>query len=90
MNVHTSPTTRTLADLMPGDTGIVAALHAKGPERRRLMDLGILPGTRIEVELRSPLGDPTAYKVRGTLVGLRRSQAQQITLQGDEEAQNEH
>ncbi|WP_119069558.1 FeoA family protein [Aggregatilinea lenta] len=90
MSIQTPPTTRTLDDLKPGESGVVAALYARGPERRRLMDLGILPGTRIEVEMRSPLGDPTAYKVRGTLVGLRRSQARQITLRGDEETNDEH
>ncbi len=90
MSIDAHPLTRTLDDLRPGETGVVAELYARGPERRRLMDLGILPGTRIEVELRSPLGDPTAYKVRGTLIGLRRSQAQQITLRGDEETHDEH
>lgn len=90
MSIETPPSIRTLADLKPGEAGIVAELYAKGPDRRRMMDLGILPGTRIEVELRSPLGDPTAYKVRGTLVGLRRSQARQIVLRGDEETHHEH
>jgi Fe2+ transport system protein FeoA len=44
------------------------------------MDLGILPGTRIEVEMRSPLGDPTAYRVRGSVIALRRRQAQNIVI----------
>ncbi len=56
------------------------ALQAAGLERRRMMDLGILPGTSIEAELVSPLGDPTAYLVRGALIALRREQARQITV----------
>jgi len=50
----------------------------RGPERRRLLDLGILPGTRISAELRSPSGDPTAYAVRGSLIALRQEQTNLI------------
>lgn len=71
---------RTLADLQPGDTAEVIALHSDGAERRRLMDLGIVPGTAITAELRSPLNDPVAYRVRGTLIALRRSQAVHIEI----------
>ncbi|MEW6577974.1 MAG: FeoA family protein [Chloroflexota bacterium] len=70
----------TLADLLPGETAEVAALHSDGAERRRLMDLGIVPGTAITAELRSPLNDPVAYRVRGALIALRRSQAVQIEI----------
>jgi Fe2+ transport system protein FeoA len=44
------------------------------------MDLGILPGTRIEVEMRSPLGDPVAYRVRGSVIALRNKQAREIEI----------
>jgi Fe2+ transport system protein FeoA len=47
------------------------------------MDLGILPGTNIAVEMKSPLGDPTAYRVRGAVIALRRVQAQKIQIQLD-------
>ncbi len=52
----------------------------RGVERRRLMDLGLLPGTGISVEMQSAGGDPIAYRVRGALIALRRSQAQLITV----------
>lgn len=71
---------RTLADLHPGQVGTVAALHSTGPERRRLMDLGLVPGTRVVAEMSSPLGDPVAYRVRGALVALRAQQARLITI----------
>lgn len=45
------------------------------------MDLGILPGTTIEVEMTSPSGDPTAYKVRGALIALRKEQARMIRVE---------
>lgn len=71
---------RTLADLRPGQSGVVLELHSQGPVRRRMMDLGIVPGTVITVEMNSPLGDPAAYRVRGALVALRREQACLVLL----------
>ena len=50
------------------------------------MDLGILPGTTIEAELRSPSGDPTAYRVRGALIALRREQSELIYIDRSKEA----
>jgi len=50
----------------------------RGAERRRLMDLGILPGTTIGAEMESAGGDPIAYRVRGALIALRKNQAKLI------------
>lgn len=80
MDIEAGASPRTLADLKPGETGIVTALHVSGADRRRMMDLGIVPGTSITAVLRSPLGDPTAYRVRGALIGLRRVQAERIEI----------
>ena len=52
----------------------------RGPERRRLLDLGFVAGTPVEVEMVSPGGDPTAYRVRGTVIALRREQAGLIRI----------
>lgn len=71
---------KTLEDLQPGQTAVVTALTSTGLERRRMMDLGIIPGTRVQAEFDSPLGDPTAYKIRGTLVALRRGQAKLVHI----------
>ncbi len=71
---------QTLADLLPGQSGVVIALHSQGPERRRMMDLGMVPGTRITAEMNSPLGDPVAYRVRGALVALRQEQARLVLI----------
>ena len=40
----------------------------------------MLPGTRVTAELRSPAGDPTAYRIRGAVVALRAEQAKQVRV----------
>jgi DtxR family Mn-dependent transcriptional regulator len=69
-----------LSSLAPGQSGRIARLsnRIRGPERRRLMDLGFLPGTEITHELRSASGDPSAYRVRDAVIALRKSQADLI------------
>lgn len=71
-----------LTFLSPGESAEVIGISraCRGPERRRFMDLGILPGTRIIAEMRSPGGDPTAYNIRGALIALRREQAHLIKV----------
>jgi ferrous iron transport protein A len=76
----------TLDQLKRGQTAVVSALTCAGSNRRRLMDLGILPGTRMQVEMKSPLGDPAAYRVRGAVIALRRQQAHAIQIQLEETA----
>lgn len=76
----------TLDQLRNGQTAVVVRLNADGSNRRRLMDLGILPGTRLQAELKSPLGDPVAYRVRDALIALRREQAKQIEIELEEGA----
>lgn len=73
----------TLAALRPGQQGQVVDIspRCRGAERRRMMDLGILPGAVITAELVSPSGDPTAYRIRGAMIALRREQAQLINIQ---------
>lgn len=71
-----------LSILKPGERGKVVAImpRCRGMERRRMMDLGILPGTEIQAELISPSGAPTAYRVRGALIALRNEQADLIQI----------
>lgn len=71
-----------LSVLKLGEQGQVVGLspRIRGPERRRMMDLGILPGTVVTAELMSPSGDPTAYRIRDALIALRREQAQLVTI----------
>ena len=71
-----------LSSLGLGESGRVVRLSrgCRGLERRRLMDLGVLPGIIIEAEMRSPSGDPTAYRIRGGSIALREEQASHIRI----------
>ncbi len=74
--------TSRLTDLKPGEKGTVALISkaSRGVDRRRFMDLGILPGTVISAELVSPGGDPVAYRIRGALIALRREHAEHVLI----------
>lgn len=76
---------RSLWQLAPGHQAWVGELSAQGELRRRLRDLGFVPGAQVECLGRSPLGDPAAYRVRGAVVALRRRDAQRIALGRGEE-----
>ena len=77
---------KTLSSLKIGEEGTILGIakSLRGQQRRRLMDLGIVPGTKIEAELKSFTGDPVAYRVRGTTVALRKQQTEKIYLLNDE------
>jgi DtxR family Mn-dependent transcriptional regulator len=72
----------TLADVRDGEKARILGIHAKlqGPQRRRLLDLGLVPGTVVEAELTSAGGDPVAYRIRGALIALRKDQSQWIQV----------
>lgn len=69
-----------LSSLVPGESGIVEKIDENCPIRARLFDLGIVPGTKISCIIKSPLGDPVAYFVRGTMIALRSSDSARITI----------
>jgi DtxR family transcriptional regulator, Mn-dependent transcriptional regulator len=75
-----------LSGLKPGKRARVLGLSpaCRAPERRRLLDLGFVPGTLVEIDMVSPGGDPTAYRVRGTVIALRREQANLIRVSSEE------
>ncbi|HYG68337.1 MAG TPA: ferrous iron transport protein A [Anaeromyxobacteraceae bacterium] len=70
-----------LSTLKPGQAGRIAKLEAAGPLRRRLMDMGVLPGQEIRVEKVAPLGDPIEVTIRGYALSLRRHEAEGIALE---------
>ncbi len=72
-----------LSSLQPDESARVIGISAacRGAERRRMMDLGIVPGTEVRAELQGPGGDPTAYRIRGAMIALRRQQAERIQVE---------
>ncbi|MEJ2237822.1 MAG: metal-dependent transcriptional regulator [Gemmatimonadales bacterium] len=89
--VHPLPTERAvgpyekLSSLSPGESAVVVQIaHAcQGPQRRRLLDLGVVPGTVITAELQGALSDPMAYRIRSALIALRQQQADLIYVERD-------
>jgi DtxR family Mn-dependent transcriptional regulator len=72
---------RTLADLRTGERAAVRSVRVTGFRRRRLFDLGFTPGALVECAFHSAFGEPTAYRVRGTLIALRLEQARRIEVE---------
>ncbi|HEY0021419.1 MAG TPA: FeoA family protein [Longimicrobium sp.] len=70
-----------LSDLSPGDRGRVAKMGGDPEALRRLMEMGLMRGTAVEVVRRAPLGDPLEVKVRGFMLTLRRSEAEHIEVE---------
>ena len=75
-----------LSSLAVGEKGKVMGISKKcrGQQRRRLMDLGVVPGTEIEVEMKSIGGDPVSYRIRGASIALRKNQADRIYMENEE------
>lgn len=79
---------RTLGALSPGESGCVYSVNAADPKmRRRIVDMGITPGTRISIVKAAPMGDPIEITLRGYSLSLRREDALQITLMDEGEVQ---
>lgn len=72
---------RRLAELAAGERARVVAVDAGSDAARRLMDLGLIRGTPVEVMRRAPLGDPIEVRLRGFMLTLRRSEAEHITVE---------
>lgn len=70
-----------LAQLPCGREAKVLCLEHSGPLRQRLLDLGMVPGTRVRCVGRAPSGDPSAYAMRGMVLALRRTDAEKIQVQ---------
>ena len=59
--------------LAPGEAVTVCEILHTGDMRRRLQDIGLIRGTSVSCVGRSPLGDPSAYRIRGAVIALRSS-----------------
>lgn len=67
-----------LAQLRPGERAVIRGIDGVPATVRRLMELGLVPGTAVELVRAAPLGDPFELRVRGTHLSIRRSEAEQV------------
>ena len=73
--------TTTLNDLKPGQSGTILSVgNQSGAVKRRLVDMGLTPGTQVTVTKVAPLGDPLEVSLRGYELSLRKADAAQITM----------
>lgn len=70
----------TLLNIPIGSVARVQNLLAEGSLRRRLLDIGLTPGSRVTCLFASPAGDPRAYFVRGATIALRSEEAEQVEV----------
>ena len=75
-----------LADLSPGQGAEIVSIDCDRRMARRLMEMGLLPGTLVRVVRAAPLGDPLELRLRDYSLSVRRSEAAQITVRAEEPA----
>ena len=71
-----------LSTLKPGQQGTILKLDRSiGPIRRRLMDMGVIPGETVKVEKVAPMGDPIEITVKSYNLSLRKNEARGIEIE---------
>lgn len=75
---------KNLSDLLPGESGSVESIGGEGAFKRRLIDMGITPGTIIKIIRLAPLGDPIQIQVRGYELSIHKSEAEKIIISSEQ------
>ncbi|KPK47485.1 MAG: hypothetical protein AMJ77_02935 [Dehalococcoidia bacterium SM23_28_2] len=70
-----------LSELKPKERGTIVKVGGGGPVRRRILDMGVVPGIEVEVVKVAPLGDPVDLLIRGYHLSLRREEAREILVE---------
>lgn len=70
----------TLDNIKPGNGGIISSIGGEGVLRRRLLDMGLTPNTRVEVRKVAPMGDPIEIFLRSYVLTIRREEASKIQI----------
>lgn len=71
----------TLNELEIGETGIITAVRGEGALRRRLLDMGLTPRTRVMIRKVAPMGDPIEIHLRGYELTIRIDDAKDIDVE---------
>ena len=67
-----------------GETGLIKKVEGEGRLRRRLLDMGVTPGTTVYLRKKAPLGDPLEITIRGYELTLRKTEARLVVLEVEE------
>ncbi len=70
-----------LSELKPKERGTIVKVGGGGPVHRRILDMGVVPGTEVEVVKVAPLGDPVELLLRGYHLSLRKEEAREILVE---------
>lgn len=70
-----------LSDLLPGEEAVILLVRAKGPIRRRLLEMGFIRGAHLRVEKLAPLGDPMELIIKGYHLSIRREEGECIVVE---------
>lgn len=62
---------KSLNSIEPGERAVISEIKSAEGIRRRLLDIGMIPGTEVECVGRSPSGDPKAFLIRGAVIAIR-------------------
>jgi len=74
-------TVKLLSELKRGDKGTIVKIVGRGNIHRRLLDMGLVSGSEIQMERVAPLGDPIEIKVKGYNLSLRKEEANSIRVE---------
>lgn len=70
----------TLDNIKPGQGGIITSIGGQGMLRRRLLDMGLTPNTKVHVRKVAPMGDPIELSLRNYVLTIRKEEASKIEL----------
>ena len=70
-----------LSDIKVGEEARVTDIRVNGDIKRRLYDIGLIPGTIVKAVMQSPFGEPIAYNIRGSIIAIRKEDTSKILVE---------
>lgn len=70
-----------LSEFSIGEKGTITLVSGEGRIRRRLFDMGVTPGAEVLLRKKAPLGDPLEITIRGYELTLRKTEAENVTME---------
>ncbi|MBA7675301.1 hypothetical protein ES703_83531 [subsurface metagenome] len=70
-----------LSEMKPGEKGRISRIGGSGQVHRRILDMGVIPKTTVEVERVAPMGDPIWIRLKGYQLSLRKAEATNVFVE---------